>query len=303
MTDIPSIGILIPTYQGVDHLSKCLPPLLNSPLNPKILIIDSSSTDGTASLARSMGIETLVIPQKEFNHGSTREMGRKKLNTSIVIMMTQDAYAVSPQMIEYLIEPLINKKAVAAYARQLPHTGSSIFANFHRTFNYPPTSHIRSLDDVKTHGVYTFFCSNSCAAYLNDALDEVGGFPPALFGEDTIVVAKLLHQGHRIAYVSEAMVHHSHDYSLKQEFNRHFDIGLARNTYHELIAIGGNDAKRGKAYVKELFKELKDNCPLKIPYALLQSAVKYCGYRLGQASVNSPRWFKKALSSQKYYWN
>lgn len=296
------IGIVIPTFQAAKHLPYCLPPLLNSSLKPRILIIDSSSTDQTVAIARSMGVEALVIPQSEFNHGTTREMGRQYLDTPIIVMITQDAYATSSEMLEHLVKPLIERQASIAYARQLPHHGSSFFAAFSRQFNYPSTSHIRSVADLPTYGVYTFFCSNSCAAYLNPALDEIGGFPHVLFGEDSIVVAKLLQKKHRIAYVAEATIYHSHDYTLKQEFCRHFDMGFARHAHQEFLAIGGSDSQRGKVYVQTLLKELWHKSPTKIPYALLQTLVKWSGYRLGKASLNAPSKWKKFFSSQKFYW-
>jgi rhamnosyltransferase len=298
----PSIGIVIPTFQAAKHLPHCLPPLLTSALNPRVLVLDSSSTDDTVAIARQMGAETLVIPQSEFNHGTTREKGRQYLQTSIVVMITQDAYATSPDMLGHLVKPILEKKSSIAYARQLPHRDAGFFGAFARTFNYPARSHIRSLDDTAIYGVYTFFCSDSCAAYCNTALDEIGGFPHVLFGEDTVVVAKLLHRQHHIAYVAEAQVYHSHDYTLKQEFCRHFDIGLARHTYQHLIAIAGSDGQRGKAYVRALLKELWQISPSWIPYALLQTLAKFCGYRIGRASLQAPLWLKKTLSSQKFYW-
>jgi rhamnosyltransferase len=298
-----SIGIVIPTFRAAQHLPHCLPPLLQSPLKPRILIIDSSSPDQTVDIAQKMGAETLVIPQVEFNHGTTREKGRQYLHTSIVVMMTQDAYLVSSDMLEELVKPIFQKKASIAYARQIPHRDAGFFGSFARSFNYPPKSHIRSISDIATYGVYTFFCSDSCAAYCNSALNDVGGFPHVLFGEDTVVTAKLLHKQHHIAYVAEAQVYHSHDYTLKQEFCRHFDIGLARSAYQELISLGGSDHQRGKDYTQALLKTLWQTSPSLIPYALLQTATKYFGYNLGQASLNAPLWLKKMLSSQKYYWN
>lgn len=296
------IGIVIPTFQAAKHLPHCLPPLLQSPLKPRILIIDSSSRDGTVEIAKEMGAETCVIPQNEFNHGSTREKGRRMLSTPIIVMLTQDAYAESPDMLEHLVAPLLQKRASFSYARQLPHAGAGFFASFSRSFNYPAESHIRSIDDIGTYGSYTFFCSNSCAAYLNSALDEIGGFSKILFGEDTIAAAKLLHRHHRVAYAAEARVRHSHDYTLKQEFRRHFDMGLARKSYGELLSIAGSDKQRGKAYVQEMLKKLWRELPSGIPYAILQTCAKYSGYRLGQASIQAPIWFKKRLSTQKYYW-
>ncbi len=277
-----TIGVLIPTWKGNAHLRHCVIPLLQSPLKPRILIIDSSSHDGTVKLARELGVEVCVIPKKEFNHGITREWGRKKLGTDIVVMMTQDAYPTSANMLTKLVSPLINKQASVAYARQIPHANANFLASFARQFNYPSVGHIRSIKDLHRYGVYTFFCSNSCAAYMNQALDEVGGFPETLFGEDTIAVAKLLHQQHHIAYVAEAVVRHSHNYTLKEEFYRHIDIGLSRKAIHHLIGIGGKDSKRGKAYTIALFKELMRKKKKLIPYACLQTFAKFFGYQIGK---------------------
>lgn len=298
----PSIGVLIPTFQAANHLPQCLPPLLQSSLKPQILVIDSSSTDDTVNIASSMGAQTLVIPQSEFNHGLTRERGRLILNTDIIVMMTQDAYASSPDMLEHLVRPILEKKASISYARQLPHKEAGFFGKFARQFNYPSVSHIRSLTDISQYGVYTFFCSNSCAAYLNTSLDEMGGFPSTLFGEDSIVVAQLLKRGHKIAYVSEAQVHHSHDYTLKQEFSRHFDMGLSRREYRDLLSSGGSENQRGKEYLKCLLNELWNVFPHLIPYGLLQTLAKWSGYKLGQASLNAPVKWKEFFSGQKSYW-
>ncbi len=278
-----SVGILIPTYQAAKHLFYCLSPLLKSKLKPKILIIDSSSSDGTVDIAGTMGVRCEVIPASEFNHGATREKGRKLLNTDIVVMMTQDAYATHPDFLERLLEPLISGQTSISYARQLPHDGASLLASFSREYNYPPISHVRELRDAPFYGAYTFFCSNSCAAYLNSALDSVGGFPTILFGEDTAAVAKLLHQGHQIAYVAEARVKHSHDYTLQEEFSRHIKMGIARKSQQQLFEVCGNDSKRGKAFVVALLTRLKKQQPALIPYALAQSGARLLGYQLGKA--------------------
>ena len=78
-----SVGVIIPTYQAAKDLPFCLPPLLSSPLKPRILVIDSSSTDSTVQIAQEMGVETIIIPKSEFNHGKTREKGRKFLNACL----------------------------------------------------------------------------------------------------------------------------------------------------------------------------------------------------------------------------
>ena len=253
--------------------------------------------------AQQLGVETLVIPRRCFNHGLTREMARQRLKTDIIVMMTPDAYPTSPNMLECLVKPILQGNASIAYARQVPHTRADAFEAFAREFNYPPTSHIRSLDDLSHWGVYTFFCSNSCCAYRNTALDEIGGFPAVLLGEDAMVAAQLLRNHHKIAYVAEAVVHHSHRYSLLEEFRRHYDTGYARKQHDRDLNFGVKDSARGLQYAKKLLTHIRQKHPAHLPYAFLHLLAKWTGYQLGRASLKAPTFITKQLSSQDFYWD
>lgn len=298
----PSIGVAIITHHARDHLVHCMGPLLKSPLCPKILVVNSSSQDGTVEEAQRLGAETLVIPRSSFNHGTTREQARKQLKTDIVVMMTPDAYPTDVAMLERLIDPLVNRKASLAYARQIPHQGADLLESFPRMFNYPAEGHIRSLDDLSRFGVYTFFCSNSCGAYCSRALDSVGGFPSVLLGEDTLVAAQLLQRGHKIAYVAEAVVRHSHRYTLWQEFRRHFDTGYARKKHGGALNFGVKDSRRGRQYLKELMLHTLAKEPWRLPHACLHILAKWAGYQCGRMGTKAPIWVIQNLSSQDYYW-
>ena len=297
------MGVAIITHKAKHHLPRCLPPLLQSPIKPRVLVVNSSSKDGTVEEAEALGAKTLVIPRADFNHGATREKARRHLKTDIVVMVTPDAYAVDKYVIEKLVEPILTAKAKISYARQIPHEGADFFEAFSREFNYPAQSHLRGIENTSEYGVYTFFCSNSFAAYCNSALDEIGGFQSVLLGEDTLATASLLKKGYKIAYTAEALVHHSHGYSLKQEFQRHFDIGLSRQKLQYLLEEGGGDSKRGKEYVRKMLQTLMRVKPQLIPYACLQTLTKWFGYKLGSYSMNAPLWIKKTCSSQDFYWN
>lgn len=297
-----NIGVVIPTLESRTHLRRCLPPLLESPLQPKVLVVDSSSIDGTDELAERLGAQVRVIPRSDFNHGLTRDWARRQLDVEIVVMMTPDAYAEDHHMLERLVAPLLEGRAECAYARQKPHEPGRFFAAFPREFNYPATSHIRSLDDLQEYGSYLYFCSNSCAAYKMDALDAIGGFKSVLLGEDTLAAAQLLQNGGRIAYVAEAVVYHSHRYSLREEFRRYFDTGLAREEYRQWIATVDQDSSRGKALLVAMIKRLVRERPYLIPYALMSCATKWLGYKLGQKSIHAPIWVKRFFSGHRAYW-
>jgi rhamnosyltransferase len=299
---IPTIGVVIPTFEVKKHLSRCLPYIVGSPLKPRVLVIDSSSNDGTVEEAKALGAETHIVKKRQFNHGTTRELGRKLLGTDIVVMITPDAYAQDEHMLGRLVAPIVNGEASVAYARQIPRAGAGFFESFPREFNYPAESHIRSIEDRGKFGSYLIFCSDSCAAYANSALDSIGGFRPTISGEDTIAAAMLLWRGHKIAYVADAKVTHSHRYTLVQELRRHFDTGYYREQYRDVLCLGGVDEGYGSKFVMSLFWQLVRAKPWLIPYAVLNTGAKWAGYRLGRASLDWPLWCKRKLSYYDFYW-
>lgn len=298
----PSLGVAVITWRAVSLLPECLPPLLACALRPRVLVVNSSSGDGTVELAKEMGAEVLVVPRHEFNHGTTREIARRFLGTDIVVMMTPDATALDPYLIPNLVRPIVSGQASVAYARQFPRKCADFFEAFPRQFNYPNRSELRSIDDLAALGPQAFFCSNACAAWSNAALDSIGGFAPSLSLEDTIAVAKLLRGGHRIAYCADAMVEHSHDYTLVQEFKRHFDTGHVRAENRQTLLSSGGDERRGAGYASAMLIHLLHQRPTAIPYALANLASKYLGYRLGFHGRRLPVWLKRRVSGQDFYW-
>ena len=296
------MGVVVVAYNAVQHLPYNLPPLLGSGLRPRVLVVDASSPDRTAERAERMGAEVMVIPRRAFDHGATRELARQRLGTDVAVMMTQDAYPVDEHALEKLVRPILEGRAAVSYGRQAPHEGAGFLETFSRRFNYPGRSHVRGMEDVKTYGAYTFFCSDAFAAYDNHALDAAGGFRPILSNEDAVAAAMLLHAGHHIAYVAEAVVRHSHRYTLRQEMARQWDAGFARMPYRELLTSAGRHERLGGRFAGALFMALLRRRPWLIPYALAQTIAKGLGYKVGQRSHRAPLWFKRLMSGQDYYW-
>jgi rhamnosyltransferase len=298
----PIVGVAVITHRAASHLPQCLPPILDSPIRPRVLVVNSSSGDGTVELAKNMGAEVLVVPRNEFNHGSTRELARRVLGTQIVVMLTPDARPEGRHMLGNLLRPIAQGVASVAYARQVPHDGAGFFEAFPRSFNYPEKSEIRSIEDMKRVGPGAFFCSNVCAAWSNAALDEIGGFSPALSLEDVVATTRLLHAGHRIAYCADAVVAHSHRYTLAEEFQRQFDTGYVRTGFRKQLFARGGDERRGAKYSREMIRRLMREQPWLMPYGIAHIAMKYLGYRLGYHGHELPLWLKRSLSAQDYYW-
>lgn len=297
-----TVGVFIPAFNAARELPAVLSALLHGSYPVKIVIGDCSSTDETAVLAESFGVDVMHVAPGFFNHGLTREEGRRRLGTDIVVMMTQDAYPANPHTIESLIQPILSGEAAVSYARQVPRSGAGFVESFRRQFNYPDESQIRGIDDTDRYGFSTFFCSNSCAAYRTTVLNSVGGFWRILSHEDFCISARLLVAGFKIAYVADSIVVHSHRWTLKQEFRRAFDAGYVQAEHPWLTEIVGGAEGRGIEFATACLQRAWESHKQLLPYIVLQSLVRWAGYRMGYTGRFSlPLAFKRMLSSQPCY--
>lgn len=269
------------------------------------LVVDSSSTDGTDFSALPGGWQCLCIAAADFNHGATRNLALQHVpqDIEVVVYMTQDALLASANAIQALVASLADPEISCAYGRQLPHTDATPVAAHARAFNYPPTSRVVSVADKDRFGLKTCFMSNSFAAYRLADLQAVGGFPSdVILGEDMAVAARLLMTGKRVAYVAEACVYHSHNYTVLQEFRRYFDTGVFHARTPWLLHTFGGVRGEGLRFVRSELAYLWRNAPGRIPSAMLRTWVKWFGYRLGRLEKSLPWRFKRWCSMHKAYW-
>ncbi|MES2268532.1 MAG: glycosyltransferase family 2 protein [Bacteroidota bacterium] len=278
------IALFIPTYNAGDSWADLLNALQQQSLKPNIFaVIDSSSSDATVQLAKNQGAEVLNIAQKEFTHGLARHRLTESFpDNDIFIFMTQDAMPASDQSLANLVKAFDDNAVGVAYGRQLPRLAAGPIERQERLFNYPEVSSVRSEADIPRLGFKTIFCSNSFAAYRKTAYLESGGFPPeAQFGEDTILTAKIINKGWKIAYVADAIVIHSHGYNLAEEAARYREIGKFHRRNQWLFENFGKPGKEGfKLLFSQLLFVLKNN-PISLPLVPIRIANKWLAYKKG----------------------
>lgn len=268
-------------------------------------MIDSSSSDNTVKLAEEAGFSVYSIPQSVFNHGRTRNQAVEfaKSFADVVVFMTQDAILASSDSLVNLLAPFSDPEVAAVCGRQLPHHNATPLAAHARYFNYPSESKVKSKVDIPTLGIKTAFMSNSFAAYRLSVFEELGGFPDStILAEDMYLTAKMILSGYKVAYCAEATVFHSHNYTLKQEFQRYFDTGVFQRDQAWIQQTFGKAASEGKKFVLSELKFLSKNAPHLLPKALLSTFVKWVGFKLGYHYQKLPYAWCRWLSMHKGYW-
>jgi rhamnosyltransferase len=248
----------------------------------EIIIIDSSSEDNTLEIARSFSARTITIPRKDFNHGKTRNIAAMEAKGDIIVFMTQDALPSNDRLLSTLTAPLEKPDIAATYARQIPRDDASPLEVFTRFFNYPALGITKGREDIPKYGIKTFFFSNVCSAIKKDLFLSAGKFPEGIrHSEDMLLAAKLIIHGCKVSYVPEAMVIHSHNYSLSRQFTRYYTIASSLRNNNWIFEYVRPESE-GMRFIKEQVRFVFTHREyLWIPYILLESVAKYAGYRIG----------------------
>lgn len=268
------ISIVIPTLNAGARFQKLLDAFDCQTIKPRaIYIVDSGSNDGTAAKAENYGCKVLSIERRDFNHGKARNLPISRTDTKFIAFLTQDAIPADKYMLAELIKPMQTDSNIAiCYGRQLPNPDARPLEQFAREFNYPPQSILKTIDNINTLGLKTFFCSNVCSAVRKSLFEKLGRFQDnVITNEDMLFAAKAINNGYSVYYSATAKVYHSHSYSMLQTFKRYFNIGrffAANKQLFEHVGLknyGGDFLKAGikkfqqegkSPYIAALFAEL-----------------------------------------------
>lgn len=286
------VAIVIPTCNAGREFANLLAEIARQslPIACK-LVIDSASTDGTADVARRHGWQVRSISMAEFSHGGTRQMAVELLpdDIEIVVFLTQDVRLPDRYSLEKLVGAFADNQdndqeahVAAAYGRQLPHEGASIYAAVDREFNYPAVSRIKSMADSRELGIKTTFLSDSFAAYRVQDLLKIGGFPKINICEDMYVAGRLLLAGKRIAYVAGATARHSHEPKLKDMWCRYREMGRFQKENPWIGESFGRAGGEGRKLVRyQLGRVYQEKGIAGVMKILAFDIVKFTAYKLG----------------------
>jgi len=320
----PAVELIIPVYKPGKELERLLQGICGQTYLPhRIQLLITASADdferiaGTyAGMCGAIVTECVHVLPTEFDHGGTRHRGAAQSQADILLFMTQDAVPDNDHLVEEMVKAMLKTvdgevgegeaeplQTGAVYARQLPAVDCNVIERYTRQFNYPDQSRIKTEKDLPTLGIKTYFCSNVCAAYRRDIYEELGGFERrTIFNEDMIFAAGLIRAGYAIAYVAEARVIHSHNYSGLQQLHRNFDLAVSQAEYPEIfeaVPSEGEGIRMVKSTVAYLCKHGK---AWLVPQLVWQSGCKYLGYLLGKRYRKLPQKMVMWLTMNKRYW-
>ena len=231
-----SYSVIIPTRNAEKTIGKLLDVVnRQNPVPAAVFVIDSQSEDRTAEIAREKRAKVTVIAKETFDHGGTRDWALRQTDTPYVIFLTQDALPADDNCMARLLAPMeANPNIAIVGGRQQPYPEAKPAEKLVRAYNYPAASRIWGEEQREGLGVRAYLVSDVFAAYRRTAYEAVGGFDsPILTNEDMLITQKFLDAGYLAAYAADAVVLHSHDLTLRQQYQRTYIVGRTMVRYED----------------------------------------------------------------------
>jgi glycosyltransferase involved in cell wall biosynthesis len=229
-----SVTVAIPVRNGGRLRAGTLAALTRQSVEHELLVCDSGSTDDSVALARAHGARVLEIAPGDFSHGGTRNLLMREAAGVHVALLTQDAEPADERWLERLLEGFaLGEEVGIVYGPYIPrpHAAPAVRWELQAWFaSLSPDGsprlerlqeHERRLPAIELIGRRGFFTdANACLAR---AAWERVHFREVPYAEDRVLAIDMLRAGYGKAFVPDAPVVHSHDYTTLQELRRCFD--------------------------------------------------------------------------------
>ena len=300
--------MIIPVRNGGEDLRRCLDGIRRQQVGEEveIVVVDSSSSDGSAELARSEGARVQVIPVEEFNHGATRNLGAELAKGETLVFTSQDAAAPGSDWLALLVSPLADERVAGVYGRQLPYPGAAPPERYFLDFLYGARPRVQEASGPDELSMETTLFSNVNAAISRRVFDRFRFTDDIVMSEDQEWARHVLLAGYRLVYEPRAAVSHSHAYTLRSAFRRFFDSGASAERAYlaggrpsgRVLRRAGWDYARGE--IAWLWRTGQRRW---IPYAIVYETAKFVALQLGAHHRRIPVSLKKRLSAQPSYWD
>ena len=277
------VDIICPLYEAENYILNLNDSLLkqeNVNIN-KIQYVLTKSKDNSEKILKENKLNYILIDKKDFSHSLTREKEAMKSKSDIIVFISQDIVIENTDYLYNLVNPIINGEADACYSRQL--TKFDNIEKYTRESNYPDKSIIKTKDDIEKLGLKTFFFSDASSAVNTKVFKKLNGYDGKNLpiNEDMYFAYKLIMNGYKIKYCADSVCYHSHNFKLKELYDRYKLTGrfFKENSYIDNFGTNKSGGGLAKYILKRAIKD--KNIKVLIRFVPDMTA-RYIGMKVGK---------------------
>ncbi len=236
-----SVAIIMRARNEMPHVRQTLDMLKSQTYTGfDFFAVDSGSTDGTLEALQEYYSEAAQIPPDEYVPGKVLNDAIERITHPIIVLLNADAIPLSNDWLEKLLAPVLEGQADAAFCKQVarPDARFIVADDYARAYN----------PDCMEPG---FFSAVACA--FQRELWERNPFPDQGYAEDRAWATACIADGARFRFVEDAAVEHSHNYALKQLFEKRYRQAATLNET-------ANPLKQTYQCLREILRDLLRAC-------------------------------------------
>jgi rhamnosyltransferase len=216
----PKLSVIMRSFNEGWALKETLPALKSQSITDwELIVIDSGSTDGSIELIRDVSPQHFIqIHSSEYNPSRVMNQGMELSATPYGIFLNADATPQNENWLAPLFEALHSKKTAAAFSRQIPRADcDAVFASDYE----------RCFGEQRDSKHWDHFFSMVSSGLRKDVWLQRGFDESLTYAEDDEYTRWCVSQGYTVEYCPESVAIHSHNYTVKQSFQRGYGDALA----------------------------------------------------------------------------
>jgi glycosyltransferase involved in cell wall biosynthesis len=265
----------------------------------EVVIVDSSSTDGTRDIAQGYPVCIEQIPAEAFHHAHTRNFAASLAQGEFLVYLAADALPATTEWLCALLSNFSDPTVAAVYGRHLPKPGSTLERQDALDAVYGPERIVKDPSLGAEIG-YRYYHFSTVNAAIRRNIWQATPFPEEIkVFEDLGIAKRILDNGWKIVYEPRAAVYHSHNHTTTGLFKRYFDGGV---TWRQLGLW--NERTRssmlrdmGRLIQKKLSRSDGSEIRAKASRSLRLDLAKAAGLFLGLHEKYLPLMLKKRFSA------
>lgn len=214
----PRLSVVIPVYNGAEHLPKCLEALRASTRLPdETVVVDDASTDDSAAIALAHGCKLVHLKARPRGPATARNRGVRASSGRIVVFIDCDV-AVHSDTLRLMEEQFLadeNLSAVFGSYDDAP-TNKSLVSQYRNLLHH----HVHQSSRREASSFWA-----GCGAIRREAFEEADGFDETYRWasiEDIELGLRLRAAGHRLLLCREIQATHRKRWTLRRVI--HTDI-------------------------------------------------------------------------------
>jgi cellulose synthase/poly-beta-1,6-N-acetylglucosamine synthase-like glycosyltransferase/peptidoglycan/xylan/chitin deacetylase (PgdA/CDA1 family) len=199
---LPPVVVVVPAYNesvGIERAVRSLAASEYAEL--EVVVVDDGSTDGTAEIVESLGLERVRLVRQE-NRGKAAALNTGvALSSQDVVVMVDGDTIFEPDTVRRLVRPLADERVGAVSGNTKVGNRRGLLGRWQHIEYVTGFNLDRRMYEVLQ---CTPTVPGAIGAFRREALDQVGGISGATLAEDTDLTLAIGRTGRLVVYAEDA---------------------------------------------------------------------------------------------------